>query len=129
MGVNTSQVQRKTKAGHWRRKAMKEIALPYETPRIKINGMVFDLQMSEYDVVCLAISAIENYQSRVDRDATTEEILTGFSELNGMIDAILGQGTVDKLADGRPVGLKLITSWLTSILKAISEEFIEHAVQ
>ncbi len=108
---------------------MKEIALQYEMPKIKINGMVFDLQMSEYDVVCLTISAIEKYQDRVDYDAATEEILAGLGELNGMIDAVLGEGAVERLADGRPVGLRLITSWLTSILKAICEEFTEYAVQ
>jgi hypothetical protein len=109
--------------------SMKEITLAYEQPKIKINGTVYDLLMSDYEVVKLGASILEKYQNQPQEELSSTQMHTDLTELSGLIDTILGEGATVQLAKGRPVTLKLIIDWFAVIINAICEEFVEHAVQ
>lgn len=108
---------------------MKEITLTYEKPQIKINGIVFDLQMSDFEIVQYCVSIFEKNKGIEKKQLSPQHMQTTLAELSGMVDKVLGEGATAKLAKGHPVSLKMSMEWLASILKAVCEEFAEHAAQ
>lgn len=108
---------------------MKEITLAYEPPKIKINGTIYTLLMSDYEVIRFGASILEKYQNQPQQPSEPEKTKADLVELSGLIDHILGEGATEKLAEGRPVTLKMTIDWFAAIINAICEEFMEHAVQ
>lgn len=107
---------------------MREITLAVESPQIKINGAVFDLQLSDMEIYARAQALNQKLQKYNEKplDAfATEEILADVAEAAGLLDEILGTGATRKISRGRPVRLALALKWLNLIATEAANHYAE----
>lgn len=107
---------------------MIKITLPVENPQIEINGIVFDLQMSDMEIVKRATELQKQYQKYAERPATdfaTEEIIEDCQTACAFLDEMLGDGSTKRLSHGRPVRLQLMIRWITRVAEAMSASYAE----
>lgn len=108
---------------------MKEITLRHEQPQISIDGMVFDLQMSDYDIIKRCNEIFTKYRDYEKSKHSVDEIIADLTTIRSTIDAMLGDGAMAKLAQGKPVGIALVIEWVAAIAQALSEEYAENATR
>lgn len=113
---------------------MIEITLPEESTQIKINGNVFELQLTEVEVVMKAskfLATMTKYDTINPENGDvekviaerSEEIIRDCDEAGALIDEILGSGALYKLARGRHIRLPLMIKWLGVIVRAVADNF------
>lgn len=108
---------------------MKEISLRHEQPKIKIDGIVFDLRMSDYEIIQFGEMAIKRFDGYTTRKHSPAEVISDLKYLRGVIDSILGKGAMAKLGKGMPVSIALSIEWIADITTAVSEEYAERAAR
>ena len=108
---------------------MKEITLRHEQPQIKIDGIVFDLKMSDYDVIKRCQEIFTKYQGYAEKEHAVDELLADLEDIRSTVDAMRGDGAMKKLSRGLPVGISLAIEWVAAISTAMSEEYAEAAVR
>lgn len=104
---------------------MRELILPVEQPQIKINGHVFDLKMSDIEILEYANEALTKYGAFQTGTHTNEEIITALHALVGTIDSLLGVGATKIISGGRPVRMHLAILWLAKIAESAAQEYAE----
>lgn len=104
---------------------MRELYLPVENPQIKVNGHVFDLQMSDLEIYQYANDTLVKYGGYASEEHTPEETLSALREMVGSIDRILGEGATKTISGGRPVRMHLAVLWLAKIAEAAAASFEE----
>ena len=107
----------------------KSITLRHEAPEIEIDGEKYPLAMADYDVIKMCNDMHEKYEGYADRPHTVSEILVDLGEIRAKIDLILGAGAFEKLRKGLPVGMKLSIEWVGQISQAVSDMYLENALQ
>ena len=108
---------------------MKEITLRHEQPQIKIDGIVFDLQMSDYDIIKRCNEIFTKYKNYDKKKHSVDDIIAHLTDIRSTIDSMLGDGAMVKLAKGKPVGIALAIEWVASIARALSEEYAENVTK
>lgn len=123
---------------------MKKLTLaPVDVPSIEINGHVFELQMSDSEIMTSVNNIRRRYAELVERQSsggegtdaekrnkpTIDEILAATREAAECIDDILGNGAVKCLSDSKPVSAKIAVSWLNAIAAAAIDAYTEQLVQ
>jgi len=108
---------------------MIKITLPVENPQIEINGIVFDLQMSEVEIMARANELqkkwSEKYSEKPASEFTPEQIIPDMQEACSFIDEMLGAGATKRLSHGRPVRLQLMIRWITRVAEAAAATYAE----
>lgn len=107
---------------------MLEITLPVENPQIKINKTIFDLQMSDVDIISGANELLKKYTKYNERPASDfgiDEIISDCESANAFLDGMLGEGATKKLSRGKPVRLQLLIKWITIVVEAVSASYAE----
>ena len=100
-----------------------ELALP-EVEQIEINGEVFDILKSGVDILNRTDELDKQYAKIKTGDkspANIERIRLWANGVVNFIDEILGKGSVNKIAKGRPVKAEVAIEWLTAICKAMGQ--------
>ena len=95
------------------------LAVP-ELEQIEINGEVFDVLMSDADIVNKCANYHKKYKNTDIKNI--EQIRAAVNEGMGLIDDILGEGAVKKISRGRPVSMATATNWLTAISQAVYQQ-------
>jgi hypothetical protein len=108
---------------------MKQITLRHEQPQISIDGIVFDLQMSDYDIIKRCQEIFTKFKGYEKSKHSVDEIIADLTAIRSTIDAMLGDGAMAKLAQGKPVGIALAIEWVAAIAQALSEEYAENAAR
>lgn len=108
---------------------MKQITLRHEQPQISIDGMVFDLRMSDYDIVKRCQDIFTRFKDYAKTKHNVDEIISDLTSIRNTVDDILGEGAMAKLAQGKPVGIALAIEWVAAIAQAMSEEYVENAAK
>ena len=108
---------------------MKEITLRHEQPQIRIDGLLFNLQMSDYDIIKRCNEIFTKYRDYDKSKHSVDEIIADLTTIRSTIDAMLGDGAMAKLAQDKPVGIALAIEWVATIAKALSEEYAENAAK
>lgn len=107
---------------------MREITLPIEAPKIKINGDMYDLKMSDIEIYNRSQQLFVKCQKYADKPASdfdTSEILADLSELTGFIDEMLGEGATRRISHGRPVRMALALGWIGAIAGEAAAHYAE----
>ncbi len=110
---------------------MIKLTLPVENPQIEINGNVFDLQMSDTEIIAKANDLHKQWQKYAEKPASgfgVEEILADCETARVFLDEMLGDGATKKLSRGRPVRLQLLIKWITMVTEAVSAAYAEAVV-
>lgn len=101
--------------------AMRELTLKnHEAPKLKVNNHVFELQMSDHELMFMSSNLQKKYQA-INKNTPDEEILAAVEDVAAGIDKILGAGAMAKISDGKPVSLVTAIQWL----KLITQEAME----
>lgn len=123
---------------------MKKLTLAaVDVPMIDINGHVFELKMSDTEIMAMVNSVRHKYVELVERShpneekndeegqskPTVDEIIAATQEAAACIDCILGDGAVKILSESRPVSAKIAISWLNAISAAAIEAYTEQLVK
>ena len=101
-----------------------KLAIP-EVEQIEINGIVFDILKSNVEILNRAADLDAQYAKINIKDRSSDNINRIRLWANGVvnfIDEILGKGSVNKIAQGRPVKAETAIEWLTAICEAIGKE-------
>ena len=107
---------------------MREINLPIETAKIKINGMVFELHMSDLDIYNRAQEIHQKFQKYNERPTDSfppEEVLADCNELAGFLDSMLGEGAVARISKGKPVRMAMLFRWIDVIAEDAASHYAE----
>ena len=101
---------------------MREIKLDVNAPKLKINGHVFDVIMNDADIMHMATQAKARCANIDAND--TEKLVETARYLADCIDAVLGEGAVKIISEGRPVAIKHLVNWLLIITdNALAAQF------
>lgn len=107
---------------------MREINLPVETPQIKINSKVYDVQLSDLEILERAQNAFVKYGGWGNSIHEADESIAAMKELVGLIDEILGEGATKRISGGRPVRMDLAVKWLAAIAAEAADHYAEMVV-
>ncbi|MDY4007491.1 MAG: hypothetical protein SOY94_01330 [Candidatus Limiplasma sp.] len=103
---------------------MRKITLePVSCPKLEINGNVFELKMSDIDIMTMADEMRAKYAELAQQKASSTDVLNAAKEVAGCIDKVLGKGAVQKICKGKPVSIATAMKWLTQIAEAAMEEY------
>jgi len=106
---------------------MKKLTLsPIEAPQIEINGIVFTVQKSDVDIFAMVHQSEKNIAALRAMKFSDEEILRAVRSVGENIDAILGEGALAQLANGKPVSAATAMSWLSMIGRLAVEAYAEN---
>ena len=110
-------------------KNMRKLTLELpELQQIDINGDIFDIGVSDLDILNKGAELTAKY-SRIndltDESEKKEAAIAGANEIIAYIDKILGGGAVAKISKGRPVSIATACNWLVAICAEISSKLDE----
>ena len=108
---------------------MRELTLRVENPKIKINGRVFALLLSDLELYARAQALFERYARFADTPRTAEEVLAAAAEAMALLEEALGAGAAGVIADGRPVSLALAVEWLGALAQEAAEHYADLAAR
>ena len=104
---------------------IREVSLgEIDVPKLKVNGHIFELNMSDYEVMNMSNALQKKYKdlgSATDRDV----ILGAVKEVVDGIDKILGEGAVAKISNGKPVSIATAMRWLRVITQEAMEVYAD----
>ncbi|MCE5343841.1 MAG: hypothetical protein LLF96_09735 [Eubacteriales bacterium] len=104
---------------------MREIMLRVECPKIKINGQVFDLLLSDLDIYTRAQALFARCEHIADAPRATAEILSAAGEATTLLEAALGGGAIAAISGSRPVSLTLALEWLGMLAREAAEHYAD----
>ena len=104
---------------------MKEVNLLRESgnDQIKINGHVFTILVSDDEVFDLYRELAEKVQGMTANELET--VTDAVDYINGLFPRILGEGALEKISGGVPVGIADKTKWIHTILLSLVEVYTE----
>ncbi len=108
---------------------MKEINFKFQpVPAIKVNGLVFEMRMSDADIFDRAQTLAKKYKT-ISKATTTAKILAGAKECAALVDEILGEGAMKKLTQGQPVRLTDALKLMNLIVDAAAASYTEKVAE
>ncbi|MDD3212307.1 MAG: hypothetical protein PHY64_01465 [Eubacteriales bacterium] len=107
---------------------MRELHLRAEHPKIRLNGRVFSLLLSDLDLYLRARALFAEYE-RIAREPKVEEaLLAAAQQTTALLETALGPDAVPYLSGGHPVGLPLAMEWLGELAREAAEHYTELAL-
>lgn len=100
---------------------MRSLTIDFDVPKIEINGIVFELQKSDADVMKDAILLANKYR-RTDL-STEDAVLEALGTICGYVDTILGEGAMKKISGGRPIGVNKALECMTLIAREAARSY------
>lgn len=107
---------------------MRELTLEVEQPQIKINGILFDLQLSDMEIYSRAqelIARFEKYATRPLSEFMPDETMADVGDAVGFLDEMLGDGAARRISRGRPVRMSLALKWISKIAEEAASHYAE----
>ena len=96
-----------------------------EREKIEINGEVFEIFMTDIDILNRSAELQLKYNDVKKDDA--QSVKSAINDIIALIDGILGDGAGYKISRGNPVSAKVAIEWLTAIcteINSIGEDYI-----
>lgn len=98
---------------------IRKLTLPVEVPQIEINGIVFDLKMSDLEIYDKAQKLFGKYQTKYGQKSVTDfpidEVIADAKEAERFMNDMLGKGAAFKISGGNPVGFSELLQWISVI--------------
>ncbi|MGI6663882.1 MAG: hypothetical protein ACOX3W_00425 [Christensenellaceae bacterium] len=102
---------------------MQKLTIQFDQPQIEINGEVFNLLLSDAEIVTLIMQTLNEYEAFDVESSTTEERLEMCMKANKVIEKIIGKGAVKRMSGGKPVGMVKMLEVLRVILDAANQSY------
>ena len=102
---------------------MKELNLEGRKHQLKINGEIYDLLLSEREIIEKA-NALLDKARKLDENNQAETYAV-LNEPYVLLDAILGENAARRISGGRPVGFRQAMAWVTTIVRVAGEVYTE----
>lgn len=98
---------------------MQEINLNTENTitQIKINGHVFDVKVSDHELYELYAELVDKLRSMNGSDGSS--VLDTCNFINGLFARILGEGSLEIISGGMPVGIGVQAAWIQKIVTTL----------
>lgn len=106
---------------------MRELQLRVESPKIRINGRVFDLRLSDLEIYEKTGALFGRFERFAAGPHTAAEILAAAGEAAALLEAILGEGAAAAIGGGQPVSLRLMVEWLGEIAREAADHYADAA--
>ena len=107
---------------------MRELTLRVESPTIRINGQVYNLQLSDMELYTRAQALFERCERLAAGPRSTEAVLAASRDAVALLDDALGRGAAQAIGGGAPVSLALALDWLGALAREAAEHYAELAV-
>lgn len=105
--------------------AIRELTLNVtDAPQLKINEHVFDLHMSDRELMAMS-SGLQKKYREMNQNTPDDEVLKAVEEVVNGIDRILGEGAVAKISGGKPVSIVTAVRWLKLITQEAMEAYAD----
>lgn len=105
---------------------MRKLTLsPISTPALEINGIKFELKMSDIEIMSMANSVRQKYAALAEGKHSADEVLEAVQEVAGVIDRILGENATKAISNGKPVSMATGLNWLGEIAQAAMAEYAD----
>lgn len=92
---------------------MRKLTLNTAAVALEINGEVYELLLSDAEIMALAAELGEKTKNVNASDAA--QVLAASREVAGAIDRMLGEGAVARISGGKPVGIRELIRWFRLI--------------
>ena len=102
---------------------MKKLTFDFNTPQIEVNGHIFELNVSDMDVIETALKTAAEFESL--RPDNPDEIIAAVRKCEKYIDTMLGEGALKKISDGKPVSLVMAMTVMVTIAKEVGFAYNE----
>ena len=98
---------------------MQEINLvqKFTITQIKINGHVFDVKVADHELYSLYRDLILKVRGMKNDDVST--IYDTADYINGLFSRILGEGALQIISGGMPVGIGVQAAWIQKIVTTL----------
>ena len=96
---------------------MISITVPFDNPQVEVNGHVFEPLRSDGQVYKDALAIKAKYEKLDTNDP--EAVLTAVDEACEYVDAVLGEGAMLKISDGKPVSINSAINAMLKIAEAV----------
>lgn len=106
---------------------MKELTLEQKTLALKINGTVFDVLMSDAEVLAVHNDLKEAIKAVNDKDP--QSVIAFDKYLTGLFAKTLGENALTAISGGAPVSVAQKMEWYMTILRNIDEMYFEILVR
>jgi hypothetical protein len=99
-----------------------------EYKQVEINGNVFNILKADKDVLLRAAKLREEYSGLAEKKGELgvediEKIIAGVQDVINCVEEVLGEGSVEKITAGRPLGIVKAFELMTLVCKAAIEEY------
>ena len=112
--------------------SIRQLTLPVESPQIEINGVVFDLQMSDLDIFSRAqelFNKFQKYNKKTMKEFPLDEVVADCKEAAGFLDEMLGAGATYRISGGKPVCFATLLQWVTLVSADAATNYSELVVR
>lgn len=92
---------------------MQKLTFDFAPQQIEINGIVFDIRVSDAEIIQTALDTAEEFKALATDDPAA--VLAAVARCQSYIDAMLGEGALASIANGRPVNLVSAIKIMTEI--------------
>lgn len=78
-----------------------DLTIDIVQPTLTINGFCFDVRMSDADILSRSLTLVDKYEGADVKDAKTVQRI--YEDYAAFIDAVLGDGALEKIRNGKPI--------------------------
>lgn len=103
---------------------MRELTLRVESPRITVNGIAFDMLLSDVELYMQIHNLFTRLSVAGGETASPESVLAATREAVALVEAALGEGAVRRIAGEKPVSLPLALEWLGAMAAETAEHYV-----
>lgn len=106
---------------------MRELVLTNRIAKIKINGSVYDILMSDYEITEMADAVREKCKDI--KASHTKAVAEAAQFVADCIERMIGDGAVAAIADGKPVGVCTLLEWFWQIVNTAYAAHFDRLVE
>lgn len=101
-----------------------DLTIEIVQPTLTINGIVFDVRMSDADILSYSLDLANKYENADIQDAET--VREVFAAYKTFIDDILGAGALDKIRAGKAIWVTQLQKIAIQIASAAAASYDEY---
>jgi hypothetical protein len=101
-----------------------ELTIVIEQPTLCVNGITFDVRMSDADILTRSIALGDKYDGADITDAPTVQAV--YADYWTFIDDVLGEGALEQIRKGKPIWVQQLQRIAIQIASAAAASYDEY---
>lgn len=98
-----------------------ELTIVIEQPTLCVNGITFDVRMSDADILTRSIALSDKYDGADITDAPTVQAV--YADYWAFIDDVLGEGALEQIRAGKPIWVRQLQNIAIEIASAAAASY------